>query len=43
VDSIIEGISDDLKKQMKNEIPDYPTKTMGLHSLVSVATATKYD
>ena len=43
VDIIIGGISDDLKKQMKNEIPDYPTKTMGLYSLVSVATATKYD
>ena len=43
VDIIIGGISDDLKKQMKNKIPDYPTKTMGLYSLVSVATATKYD
>ena len=43
VDIIIGGISDDLKKQMKNKIPDYPTKAMGLYSLVSVATAAKYD
>ena len=28
---------------MKNKIPDDPTKTMGLYSLVSVATAAKYD
>lgn len=28
---------------MKNKIPNDPTKTMGLYSLVSVATAAKYD
>ena len=28
---------------MKNKILDDPTKTMGLYSLVSVATAAKYD
>ena len=28
---------------MKNKIPEDPTKTMGLYSLVSVATAAKYD
>jgi len=43
VDIIIGDISNDLKKQMKNKIPDDPTKTMGLYSLVSVAAATKYD
>ena len=43
VDIIVGDISDDLKKQMKNKIPDDPTKTMGLYSLVSVATAAKYD
>ena len=32
-----------IKKQMKNKIPDDPTKTLGLHSLVSVATKAKYD
>jgi len=40
---MIGDISDDLKTQMKNKIPDDPTKTMGLYSLVSVATAAKYD
>ena len=43
VDIIVGDISDDLKKQRKNKIPDDPTKTMGLYSLVSVATAAKYD
>ena len=43
VDIIVGDISDDLKKQMKNKIPDDPTKTMGLYSLVSVSTAAKYD
>lgn len=43
VDIIVGDISDDLKKEMKNKIPDDPTKTMGLYSLVSVATAAKYD
>jgi len=43
VEIIIEDISNDLKKQMKDKIPDDPTKTMGLYLLVSVATATKYD
>ena len=31
VDIIIGDISYDLKKQMKNKIPDDPTKTMGLY------------
>ena len=43
VDIVVGDISDDLKKQMKNKIPDDTTKTMGLYSLVSVATAAKYD
>ena len=43
VDIIVGNISDDLTKQMKNKIPEDPTKTMGLYSLVSVATAAKYD
>ena len=43
VDIIVGDISDDLKKQMKNKIPDDPTKTMGLNLPVSVATAAKYD
>ena len=43
VDTIVGDISDDLRKQIKNKIPDDPTKTMGLYSVVSVATAAKYD
>ena len=43
VDIIVGDISDDLRKQIKNKIPDDPTKTMGLYSVVSVATAAKYD
>ncbi|XP_078383840.1 uncharacterized protein LOC144666317 [Oculina patagonica] len=43
VDIIVGDISDDLKKQIKNKIPDDPTKTMGLYSVVSVATGAKYD
>ena len=35
LDIIIGDISDDLKKQMKNKIPDDPTKTMGLFAHVS--------
>lgn len=34
---------DDLKKQIKHKIPDDAIKTMGLYSLVSVATEAKYD
>jgi len=43
VDIIVGEISGDLEKQIKNKIPDDPTKTMGLYLLLSVATATKYD
>ena len=43
VDIVVGDINDDLKQQMKNKIPEDPTKTMGLYSLVSVATMAKYD
>lgn len=43
VDIIVGDISDDLRKQIKSKIPDDPIKTMGLYSVVSVATAAKYD
>ena len=43
VDIIIGDISDELKNEMKNKIPDDPTKTMGLYSVVSIATVAKYD
>lgn len=35
LDIVIGDISDDLKKQMKNKIPDDPTKTMGLYLLMT--------
>ena len=41
VDIIVGHISDDLKKQMKNKLPDDPPRTTGLYLLVSVATAAK--
>ena len=43
IDIVVGDISDDLKTQMKNKIPDDPTKTMGLFSVLPVATKTKYD
>ena len=43
IDIVIGDISDDLKKQMKEKVPDDPTKTMGLYSLVQIATGAKYD
>ena len=43
VDIIVGDIWDDLRKHIKNKIPDDLTKTMGLYSVVPVATAAKYD
>ena len=43
IDIVVGDISDDLKTQMKNKIPDDPTKTMGFVSVLPVATKTKYD
>ena len=34
VDIIVGDISDDLKKQIKNNFPNNPTRTMDLYSLV---------
>lgn len=43
IDIVVGDISDDLKKQIKDKIPNDPTKTMGLYSLASIATNAKYD
>ena len=43
VDIIVGDISDELKQKVKNKIPDDATKTMGLHTLLSIAVGTKYD
>ena len=42
-DIVVGDISDELKIQMKNKIPNDPTKTMGLYTLTSIATDAKYD
>ena len=36
-------MSDDLKKKMKQKIPDHPNKTMDSYSTVSIVVASKYD
>ena len=43
LDTVVGDMSDDLKIKVKEKIPDDPTKTMGLYSVVSVAVGTKYD
>lgn len=43
VDIVTGDISDDLKKQMRAKVPDDPTKTMSLYSLVQRATTAKCD
>ena len=36
-------MSDALKKKMKEKIPDDPSKTMGLYTVVLIAVGAKYD
>ena len=43
VDIVVGDISDDKKQQFKQRIPSDSTKTLGLHSVLSVATSAKYD
>ena len=43
IDIVVGDISNELKIQMKNKIPNDPTKTMGLYTLTSIATDAKYD
>ena len=42
VDIIVEDLSDKLKEQIKQKIPNDPTKTMGLYSICAVHVAAKY-
>ena len=42
-DIVVGDISDELKIQMKNKIPNDPTKRMSLYTLTSIATDAKYD
>ena len=43
IDIVVGDLSDDLKNKVKEKIPDDPTKTMGLYSVVSIAVGAKYD
>ena len=43
IDIIVGDMSDDLKKKMKEKIPDDPSKTMGLYNVVLIAVGAKYD
>ena len=43
IDIVVGDMSDDLKIKVKEKIPDDPTKTMGLYSVVSVGVGAKYD
>ena len=43
VDIVVGDISDEKKQQFKQSIPSDSTKTMGLYSVLSVATSAKYD
>ena len=43
IDLIVGDMSDELKKKMREKIPDDPTKTMGLYTVVAVAVGAKFD
>ena len=43
IDIVVGDMSDDLKSKVKEKIPEDPTKTMGLYSVVSIAVGAKYD
>ena len=43
IDIVVGDMSDALKKKMKEKIPDYPSKTMGLYTVVLIAVGAKYD
>lgn len=43
IDLIVGDISNDLKKKIRQKIPDDPTKTMGLINEISPAVGAKYN
>ena len=43
IDIVVGDMSDALKKKMKEKIPDDPSKTMGLYTVVLIAVGAKYD
>ena len=43
IDIVVGDMSDALKKKIKEKIPDDPSKTMGLYTVVLIAVGAKYD
>ena len=43
IDIVLGDLSDDLKERLKKQIPNDPSKTMGLYSVCSVLKEAKYD
>ena len=43
IDFVVGDMSDALKKKVKEKIPDDPSKTMGLYTVVLIAVGAKYD
>ena len=43
IDIILGDLSDELKERLKKQIPNDPSKTMGLYSVCSILEDAKYD
>ena len=43
IDIVLGDLSDDLKERVKKQIPNDPSKTMGLYSVCSILKEAKYD
>ncbi|CAB3991403.1 Hypothetical predicted protein [Paramuricea clavata] len=43
IDIVLGDLSDDLKEKLKKQIPNDPSKTMGLYSVCSILKEAKYD
>ena len=43
IDIVLEDLSDELKERLKKQIPNDPSKTMGLYSVCSILKDAKYD
>jgi hypothetical protein len=43
IDIVLGDLSDELKERLKKQIPNDPSKTMGLYSTCSVLKEAKYD
>ena len=43
IDIVLGDLSDELKERLRKQIPNDPTKTMGLYSVCGVLKEAKYD